>query len=210
MVETLTELKQRGLPVVALTDAPRNPAEYRVRAMGLDGLLSGLYTLPGFKFPAAAGEKLIAADILRKDERGDYRAACPVTEFPRRFEKPDPQGYLKICRAFRVKPEQTLMIGDSLHKDIAVARAVGAVDCWAEYGTYVSREYRERLDIISAKAITRRHAASVLEGPAERKQQAATHTLSNFGQILPIIDALSVPAARLAPRSRAARQLPIV
>ena len=44
----------------------------------------------------------------------------------------------------------------------------------------------------------------------ERKQQAATHTLSNFGQILPIIDALVVPAPRLAPRSRAARQLPIV
>ena len=75
-----------------------------------------------------------------------------------------------------------------LKKDIAVAREVGAIDCWAEYGTYVSLEYRERLDIISAPAITRRHVASVFE--SGQLPQKATHVLSNFSQILDVIDAV--------------------
>src|SRR6185295_15449817 len=46
-------------------------------------------TLPGFEFPAGAeGEKLVAPDILQKEERGAYRAACPVVELPREYEKP--------------------------------------------------------------------------------------------------------------------------
>jgi FMN phosphatase YigB (HAD superfamily) len=198
VLETLEALKSRGVPVVALTDAPRNPAEYRVRWTGLDEFLSGLYTLPGFRFPARKGEALIAPDIRRKDERGDYRASCPVVELPRTCEKPDTRGLLRICKTFGIPPEQTLVVGDSLHKDVAVARKVGALDCWAEYGTYVSREYRERLDIISATAITRRHAASILEGDAPQDLKPA-HRLSNFGQLLDIIDAA---AASGSPRAR--------
>ncbi|HEX4621560.1 MAG TPA: HAD family hydrolase [Myxococcaceae bacterium] len=201
VLETLAALKERGVPVVALTDAPRNPAEYRVRWMGLDQYLKALYTLPGFKFPARRGEALIAPDIRRKDERGDYRAACPVVELPRTHEKPDPRGLMRICREQGIAPEDTLVVGDSIHKDVAVARKVGALDCWAEYGTYVSREYRERLDIISAAAITRRHAASVFEADAQRTERPS-HALSNFGQLLSIIESRKEAESR-APRARA-------
>jgi phosphoglycolate phosphatase len=189
VMETLQALKDRKLPVVALTDAPRNPAEGRVRQMDIEKFLAGLYTLPGFQFPATeGGEKLIAPDILKREERGEYRAACPVVELAREHEKPNPEGLLRICRDYGVPPDRTLVVGDSLHKDIAVARKVGAVDCWAEYGTYTSLEYRERLDIVSANAATRRHAASVLEtGPS--KHAEPTHALSNFAQVLKVIDA---------------------
>jgi FMN phosphatase YigB (HAD superfamily) len=188
VIETLEKLKERRIAVVALTDAPRNPAEFRAKRMGFDQHLTALYTLPGFEFPAAPdGKKLIAPDILRKDERGDYRAACPVIELARDCEKPNPKGLDQILRTYSAKPAETLVIGDSLRKDIAVAREVGAIDCWAEYGTYVSMEYRERLDIISADSITQRHAASVHE---DRKAEAQpSHSLSNFSQVLKIIDA---------------------
>lgn len=189
VLETLEALKARKVPVVALTDAPRNPAEYRVKAMGLENLLSGLYTLPGFRFPATQeGEALISPHILAKEEQGHYRAACPVVELPRQYEKPDVQGVLQVCRDFSVEAEDVVLVGDSLHKDIALARKIGAVDCWAEYGTYVSREYRERLDVISAAAITRRHAASVLEVDARKSAQAPTYSLSNFAQLLTVLD----------------------
>ena len=82
-----------------------------------------------------------------------------------------------------------LVVGDSLKKDVALARRVGAVDCWAEYGTYVPEEYLERLNIVSARSITRRHAASVLDRDADQPPSAATHSLSNFWQLLSIIDA---------------------
>jgi phosphoglycolate phosphatase len=186
VMPTLKALQERKIPVVALTDAPRNPAEQRVKRMGLDVHLSGLYTLPGFQFPANnEGEKLVAKDILMKEERGEYRAACPVVELPRDCEKPSTRGLLQICEKYGVDPKQTLVVGDSLKKDIAMAREVGAVDVWAEYGTYVSQEYRERLDIISAPNITKRHAAAVYEGHTASK---ASFALSNFGRLLEVID----------------------
>jgi phosphoglycolate phosphatase len=185
--ETLQALKDRGIPVVALTDAPRNPAERRAKHLGFDTLFTALYTLPGFDFPATPeGEKLIAPDILRRDERGHYKAACPVVELRRDCEKPNPEGLLQICRELGVAPEETLVVGDSVKKDVGVAKAVGARDCWAEYGTYVPHEYRERLNTISADAITRRHAAGSLEGDATAAKPS--HALSNYGQLLSLLD----------------------
>jgi phosphoglycolate phosphatase len=186
VVDTLVTLRERKIPVVALTDAPRNPAEQRVKRMELDKHLTALYTMPGFTFPASAeGEKLVAPDILQKEEKGAYRAACPVVELPREYEKPKTDGLLRICKDYNVDPKHVLVVGDSLKKDIGMAREVGAIDCWAEYGTYLSLEYRERLDIISAPAITRRHASSVYETVPAAKP---SHALSNFGRILEIIE----------------------
>ncbi|HYV46385.1 MAG TPA: HAD family hydrolase [Myxococcaceae bacterium] len=189
VLETLKELKQRGVPVVALTDAPRNPAEQRAKLLKVDESLTALYTLPGFQFPELKGERLIAEQIVQREERGEYRAKCEVVELPRDHEKPDARGLRQICARFGVDPKDTLVVGDSLKKDVAVARAVGAVDCWAEYGTYNPPEYLERLNVVSAKAITRRHAASVLDQDANQPPSSATHALSNYWQILSILDA---------------------
>jgi phosphoglycolate phosphatase len=120
--------------------------------------------------------------------RGDYRAACPTVELAREFEKPNPQGLKRILSTYSMDPSEVLVIGDSVKKDIAVAQALGCHDVWAEYGTYVSLEYRERLDIISSNAITRRHAANVFEGG--QQSISPTHTVSNYGQVLGLIDRL--------------------
>ncbi len=189
VVETLAALKERRIVVVALTDAPRNPAEQRVKRLGVDQHLTALYTMPGFQFPEGPdGAALVAPDILQKEVRGEYRAACPTIELPRDYEKPNPLGLKKILATYGLEPREVLVIGDSVKKDIAVAQALGCHDCWAEYGTYVSLEYRERLDIISSNAITRRHAANVFEGG----QQAIspTHTVSNYAQLLSLVERL--------------------
>jgi FMN phosphatase YigB (HAD superfamily) len=190
VVETLTALRERRLLVVALTDAPRNPAEQRAKRLGIDQLLAALYTMPGFQFPAGPdGSALVAPDILQKEVQGEYRAACPAIELPRDHEKPNPAGLERIIKTYGLEPQQVLVVGDSLKKDIAIAQRVGCHDCWAEYGTYVSHEYRERLDIVSSSVITRRHAASVYETGGQVVKP--THALSNYSQLLGIIDALT-------------------
>ena len=116
VIETLEALKERKIPVVALTDAPRNPAEQRAKRMGFDQFLGSLYTLPGFQLPATPeGQALVAPDILQKEERGHYRAACPVIELPRDYEKPNPKGLMQICRTYSVDPKEVLVIGDSVN-----------------------------------------------------------------------------------------------
>ena len=190
VVETLVKLKELKIPVVALTDAPRNPAEQRVKRMGLDTHLTSLYTMPGFQFPAGPdGEALVAPDILQKEVKGEYRAACPVIELPRDQEKPSPKGLEKVMLTYGVEPKETLVIGDSLRKDVGLAQALGCHDCWAEYGTYISLEYRERLDIISSNAITRRHASSVFEA-TQVQPVKPSRTLSNFAQVLEAVEHL--------------------
>ncbi len=189
VLETLAALKERRIVVVALTDAPRNPAEQRVKRLGVDQHLAALYTMPGFQFPAGPdGAALVAPDILQKEVRGEYRAACPTVELPRELEKPNPQGLKRILATYSVDPKDVLVIGDSVKKDIAVAQTLGCHDVWAEYGTYVSLEYRERLDIISSNAITRRHANNVFEGG--QQSISPTHTVSNYGQLLGLVDRL--------------------
>lgn len=190
VLETLEALKQRRVLVVALTDAPRNPAQQRVKLMKLDQWLTAIYTMPGFAFPEGPdGMKLVAPDIVQREEKGVYEAACPAVELPRDHEKPNPMGLKKILTTYGLQPSEVLVVGDSVKKDVAVAQAVGCHDAWAEYGTYVSLEYRERLDIVSSTAITRRHAAHVFE--AGQKDVRPSHSLSNFSQILGLVDTLS-------------------
>jgi phosphoglycolate phosphatase len=187
VLETLKALRERQIVVVALTDAPRNPAEQRARRLGIDVFLTSMYTMPGFTFPEGPdGEALVAPDILLKEERGAYKAACAVVELPRDHEKPNTAGLRKILSTYAMAPHEVLVVGDSVKKDVAIARELGCHDCWAEYGTYVPTEYRERLDIISSNVVTRRHAASVFEQSSANTQ--ATHTLSNYAQILDVIE----------------------
>jgi phosphoglycolate phosphatase len=123
VVETLQALKERRVLVVALTDAPRNPAQQRVKAMKLDQWLTALYTMPGFTFPEGPdGSKLVAPDIVQREERGVYEAACPAIELPRDHEKPNPAGLRKILSMYGLSPSEVLVVGDSVKKDIAVAQ----------------------------------------------------------------------------------------
>ena len=93
VLEALAELRKGGVAVVALTDAPRNAVENRVRLLGLDGLLDALYALRGYALPANVnpgdpaprrGGPLPAQDhpggrAARARPRNPTRAACAVS-----------------------------------------------------------------------------------------------------------------------------------
>jgi phosphoglycolate phosphatase len=177
--ETLEKLKKAGIPVIALTDAPRNPAERRVQTMKLDEHLAAVYTLPAFPFPGTG----VAQEIVERERAGGVKLACPVLELPRDHEKPDQRGLLRVCKDFGIEPREVLFVGDSLPKDVAIAQATGALDVWAEYGTYVSAEYRERLAVISAASATRRH----LQHAASSESRPPTVRISGFDQILHLV-----------------------
>ena len=188
--ETLRRLKEARIPVVALTDAPRNPAERRALRMKLDGLLTAIYTLPAFPFPDSG----IDPEIRRREEGGGIQLSCPVHELPRQFEKPHPGGLLRICADLGLEPAEVMVVGDSLTKDVRVAREAGALDCWAEYGTYLSAEYLERLAIISAPSATRRHLRHAPDDKGERP----TVRLSCFEQVLEVVERSRQAPAKVA------------
>lgn len=191
--ETLEWIRGRGLKLVALSDAPRNAAELRLKWLGLDGHFDALYTLPGYSLP-----KNVDPEIRRREEAGHYRSRTPVRELPREAEKPSPEGLRRILADFRLRGDEVVYVGDNVTKDMPVARACGALGAWAEYGTYVSAEYRERLAVISAKSVTRRHVA-------EEVPLRWPLALSSFAQVREVVEGArwTRPAA---PLRRAARR----
>ena len=177
--EVLDAIRERGLKLVALTDAPRNAAELRLKWLGLDGHFDALYSLPGYPLP-----EHVDARIRRREAEGHYRSRTRVVELPREAEKPSPAGLERILADFRLPGEAVAFVGDNPAKDMPVARACGALGVWAEYGTYVSAEYRERLAVISARAVTERH---VSEEQARGKPRWSL-AISSFRQVLDVLD----------------------
>jgi len=192
--ETLDALRRRGLKVVGLTDAPRNAAELRLKYLKLDGHFDALYTLPGYPLP-----ENVDPEIRKKEEAGHYRSRTPVVELPHDAEKPSASGLGRILEDFDLRGPDVLYVGDNVKKDMPVAEACDTVGVWAEYGTYVSGEYRERLAIISAKSVTRRHVA-------DETPQRWPLAISSFAQVLEIVDGARwlrpAVAARRARRRR--------
>lgn len=180
VLETLDALAARGIPVVALTDAPQNPAMGRVRSLGLDqgGRLRALYSLPAFAMPGH-----IDPAIAARDAAGGYRPAIPAHALPADHEKPDPRGLSLILeRELGLPPGEVLYVGDSLHKDVALAQGLGCIDAWAEYGCRKDEALIARLRRISAPSATRRHASH--EG---RPEVRPTHALGAFSGLLDLL-----------------------
>ncbi len=187
--ETLDWIRGEGMKLVALSDAPRNAAEARVKKLGLDGHFDALYTLPGYELP-----KNVDPRIRRREEAGAYRSRTVVRELPREAEKPSPAGLRRILDDFGLEGAEVVYVGDNVRKDMPVAKACGAIGVWAEYGTYISGEYRERLAVISARSVTARHVSD--EG-RERWPLA----ISSFAQVRDVVRGArwTTPAA---PRAR--------
>ncbi len=176
-LEGLQQLRAQGLKIIGLTDSPRNSAEARLRLMQLDRHLDAVYTLPGYPLPEWVDDR-----IRRKEQEGAYRLSMPVTELPHDFEKPSARGLQRALADHGLKPADALVVGDNLAKDGGTAKAAGCKFIWAEYGTYLSLEYRERLDILSARAVTRRHLAS----PDDPKLEP-DWSISNFKQVVELV-----------------------
>lgn len=158
---TLQRLQQLGVPVVGLSDASSFGATLRLRLLGLDGYLKALYAIEPYPLPPS---ERIERRILDKLEAGMYRPeSLRVVDLPVSAVKPSPVGFLSICQEFGVEPDEALMVGDNLTKDIGLAQSVGALDVWAEYGTQLDPEVRARLERLVPRSVIRRNAPE-LEG----------------------------------------------
>ena len=190
--ETLEQIRARGLKVVALSDAPRNALELRIQMLELDGLFDAVYALEGYGSPRTwtrrSGARTRPGPPAQEDDR---RRA------PRAARSRARRAFAASCAtsAWRAR---VLYVGDNPKKDMPVAQACGALGVWAEYGTYISKEYRERLAVISAKAVTRRHVADV---DTPRWPLA----IASFVQILDVLDGARWAASAAA---RPPRPLP--
>lgn len=138
---TLKELGQLGIPVVAYTESQAFWTNWRMKRLGLDGLIDTVYSQPDHTIPPEV-------DVMerRMKPKDEYELHITGHEYtPEGQYKPSKQILRSILRKRGVDPENTIYVGDSLMKDIVMAKETGALAVHAEYGVQV---LDERYDLL--------------------------------------------------------------
>jgi FMN phosphatase YigB (HAD superfamily) len=172
--DTLNALLAKGVAVALYTDSLWFYTSSRIRALELDEFIDDIYSPPDHELPGAPGE-------VRRHPSGYYalkhaRHRC----LPEGLAKPQPELLLNIARELGFDRSECLYVGDSLMKDVAMAKECGIVDVWAEYGASAKPEEYELLKRVShwPDADVRR------EEKTKPETVLPTHAIAQFGDLL--------------------------
>lgn len=117
--ETLEQFALLHVPVAAYTDARVINCLFRLDRLGIKHLISRLY---------APGHLTKELDELTLND--DFVRVLPPCD-----RKPNPQTLIDICSQYDVIPSDALYVGDSLVRDIYMAKRAGLHSAWAKFGT---------------------------------------------------------------------------
>jgi phosphoglycolate phosphatase-like HAD superfamily hydrolase len=78
-----------------------------------------------------------------------FERAGKVVELSKHQSKPDPGDLLEICARERVAPEEASYVGDSVARDILMAKRANVFSMWAAYGAQHDPEMYSQLVRIS-------------------------------------------------------------
>lgn len=126
---TLRELITRGVRVIGHTEAIGVNAYSRLRRLSIDGCFSHLYALEANLKPHPA-----QPSSPRADPPPGFMQVVPLAE-----RKPNPRLLADICGREGVDLQSVWYVGDSLTRDMSMARAAGVHSVWARYGTTYDR-----------------------------------------------------------------------
>ncbi len=128
--ETLSALCRAGVTVVGHTESSAENAWFRLEKLDISRYFHRLYVLEsqyeGHPDPARAA--------LLGPPPGF------VETVPRSERKPNPALLRDICHRMGASLERSWYVGDSLIRDMSMARMAGTTSVWARYGTCYDRE----------------------------------------------------------------------
>lgn len=143
--ESLQHLKDRGTTVVAFTESLAFWTDWRVQQTGLDGLITEIYSSPDHdspRFVDIQSRRLYDSDVYKLNQTRRRHLPTGTT-------KPNASVLLGIIADHDVEAHETVYIGDSLMKDVAMAQSAGALDALAVYGGKSSDPRYELLQSVS-------------------------------------------------------------
>lgn len=187
--ETLKQLKANRKKLVALTDATMFYAVRRLKELSLEEFFDGICAPQDHGLPPGVRPK----DVRRSADPERYQSSIPtqITLEPS-IRKPNPAVLLAVLHMTRAAPEETLVVGDSVSRDIRMAQECGAWDVFAKYGTDFMREYYDEL-----LKITYWTEADVSEHELISKEKVEpTFTIDRFPDLLRVISDIERASAR--------------
>lgn len=131
VLDTLEELKSRGIVIVGHTEAPVRNALFRLESLGLRKYLKHLYAPNDRYF-----YELDANSKNWVESYGDF-----IFKLGENEKKPNPHLLNDICYREGVDLKDAIYIGDSIIKDISMANSAGIESILASYGKQHNPEY---------------------------------------------------------------------
>ena len=138
---TLDQLKSREIRVVAYTESKFFGVVDRIRRLDLEPHIDKVYCRERSE-TFHPGEKTVSNWLA------DF-PAHKIVEQSVHSLKPNPEVLLEICASENVSPEQAVYVGDSLPKDVYMAKQAGITSVWAKYGSRVDMGLYDKLIRIS-------------------------------------------------------------
>lgn len=129
-----SELRAAGVTLVAFTDSSYHAVLWRLEKLEISQFFAHVYCRAR---PADGSQSEMATPTVN------------VIELPAHEAKPDPRIIWDIAERESVALDEMIYVGDSLAKDILMAKRAGCASVWARYGSSVAAENYSRLIRIS-------------------------------------------------------------
>lgn len=175
------------IPIVALTDAPRYIAMWKLNKLGILHYFDAVFGLEDPILPVDKYHRVkVDSEVLMKHLRKhnfDFKGKVRI--LPDEYEKPGVKGFKSILVEYDIDdPQQVLWIGDNVTKDIALGKKLGVVTAWAKYGATHSKKTLKMLQDFAPSDNMERHS-NMHQLTAETPQPDVV--LESFDQILAIV-----------------------
>lgn len=182
VAETLLKIKGRGTRIIGYTESMAFYSNYRMRRLGLDGVLDSIFCPMDHVLPEG-----VSLDEMRRYPASHYELKYTKQYFtPRGSKKPDTAVLNSIVGDLGLNSSECVYVGDSLMKDVAMALDCGVDDAWAKYGEAHKRpEYKLLQDVThwTEEDVEREQKIKA------RKDVHPTHTLeTQLSDILSLFD----------------------
>lgn len=195
VAETLTEIRARlpNVPIVALTDAPRYVAMWKLNKLGLLDYFDAVYGLADPRIPTCDVNRRVkvSPDILFKHlQQRNFGFKGRIRILPDDYEKPGVRGLKTVLMDYDLDEnltarKQVLWIGDNLRKDIGLGNKLGVTTAWAEYGTRIDVQTMARLASFSPEQNIHKNVAIKSESPDAPQPDIR---LNAFADLLSILE----------------------
>lgn len=135
---TLDELQARNIRLVAFTDSSYFAALRRIRQLDLVSMFQHIFCR------AKSGDEPPFPVREPDDNLNEI-----TTELPADETKPDPRVLFEIAKNENTVTSSTAYIGDSISRDVLMARKAGCFAIWAKYGVHRDKPMYDKLIRIS-------------------------------------------------------------
>lgn len=145
VLESLWKIKNKGVKIVAYTESMGFYSGYRLKSLGLDGVIDVMFCPEDHDTP-------VGASVSRLRSRPEDAYELQVTKVmhtPSGELKPNAKILKKIIQDVGASISRCVYVGDSLFKDVAMARDCGVLDVHAKYGESQKRPEYNLLRSIS-------------------------------------------------------------